>query len=190
MNSSEESNHDDEDYDCDGPCSDDDQMDDDDDTGGAVSSAEYHATVDYLKAKGFCWVGSGMFRSVYKRKGVVVKVPFNNDGYVDNRTEAAAWRKYHNEPTTLGVYVAPCRLLSNGCLMMVTVDSNKIDWNDLPPWANLIDCNQVGMYKGRMVAYDFALDVMEREEWEKEWGTSSMFFHSRRLPYLRKRHAA
>jgi hypothetical protein len=160
---------------------------DDEEVGGSVSQKEYDATCDALKSRGFEYVGAGMFRAVFMRGGVVVKVPHNKDGYIDNRTEAAAWRKYRNKPTSRGAYVAPCRLLDDGCLMMVSVDSDNINYANLPAWARQIDCSQVGMYKGRMVAYDFALDVMEREEWEKEWGTFSKFFHENRLDFLKKK---
>lgn len=143
--------------------------------------------VDKLQAAGFEFVGEGMFRAVYMRKGIVVKVPHNKDGYIDNRTEAHAWRIYRDKATSLGIFLAPCRLLSNGCLMMVTVDTgDKRAYEDLPDWALKVDCSQVGIYKERLVAYDYALELVERAEWEKEWGTTSRFFHCNRLPYLRK----
>jgi len=160
---------------------------DDEEVGGSISQLDYDAKCDSLKDRGFKYVGCGMFRAVYMRGGVVVKVPHNKDGYIDNRTEAAAWKKYRNKPTSFGVYVAPCRLLDDGCLMMVSVDSENVDYGSLPAWARQIDCSQVGMYKGNLVAYDFALDVIEREQWEKEWGTSSKFFHHNRLSYLKKK---
>lgn len=158
-----------------------------DDTGGHVDN---HRIIAELVKRGFEHVGGGMFREAYMRKGVVIKVPHNRDGYVDNRTEAAAWRKYRNKPTSLGVYLAPCRLLPNGCLMMRAVDTERPNYSSLPTWAQSIDCSQVGFYKGRLVAYDYALDIMEREEWEMNWGTASNFFHEHRLPYLRKKSAA
>ena len=163
-----------------------DMYDENEEVGGSLSQGEFDSMCDKLKDSGFTYVGSGMFRAVYMRGGVVVKVPHNKDGYIDNRTEAAAWRKYRNKPTSFGAYIAPCRLLANGCLMMVSVDECAIDYHKLPAWAKKIDCSQVGMYKGNLVAYDFALDVMEREKWEMEWGTSSKFFHQNRLPYLKK----
>lgn len=173
--------------DCCSECLPDDDYDEDEEVGGSISQREFDAMCDSLKDRGFDYVGSGMFRAVYMRGGVVIKVPHNKDGYIDNRTEAAAWKKYRNKPTSFGVYVAPCRLLSDGCLMMVSVDSENVDYGSLPAWARQIDCSQVGMYKGNLVAYDFALDVMEREQWEKDWGTSSKFFHQNRLSYLKKK---
>jgi hypothetical protein len=82
---------------------------------------------------------------------VVVKVPHDKDEYIDNRKEAAAWKKYRTKPTSFDVYVAPHCLLSDGCLMLVSVDSENVDYGSLLAWA--------AMYKGNLVAYDFALDV-------------------------------
>src|SRR5208282_6466306 len=77
--------------------------------------------IAYLKGRRFVRVGQGCFREVFHRKGVVVKVPFTTDGITDNRIEAAAWRHYRNNPTNRQLILAPCRLLTNGCLMMVAV---------------------------------------------------------------------
>lgn len=195
--SSEESNHDDcQCGDCEqcGNCGDCDACcppdEDDEEVGGSLDQEVYDAMTDEVKNAGFSYVGAGMFRTVYIRDKVVIKVPHNQDGFIDNRTEAAAWRKFRNNPTPFGVHLAPCRLLPNGCLMMMAVDTDYGEFSDLPGWARSVDCSQVGFYKERLVAYDYALDVLEREEWEKEWGTASKFFHQNRLSYLRKKSAA
>jgi hypothetical protein len=107
---------------------------------------------------------------------------------IDNRVEAAAWRKYKSQPTDLGIHLAPCRLLTNGCLMMVTIE--KLNAWDHPLWAKKIDGQQVGSYKGKTVAYDYALDVTERHIWEEEWKVMSEYFRDEWLnmkPHLRKK---
>lgn len=101
-------------------------------------------------------------------------------------SEWQAWKKYRERATSFGIFLAPCRLLSNGCLMMMTVDTDSREEEELPNWATKIDCSQVGIYKERLVAYDYALELVERAAWEKEWKTTSRFFHANRLPYLRK----
>jgi len=153
----------------------DDEVEDDswkgDDLDGKFESFEEH-----LRSKGFTYLSEGSFRRVYERKGIVIKVPTCTDGLLDNRVEHTAYHKYWNGPTRRGVYLAPCRLLANGCLMM-----KKLTWEiglDRPKWAALIDGRQVGPYKGRMVAYDYALDMTERFKWEREWKCESKFFNS------------
>lgn len=145
--------------------------------------AVYRDIINKLKSIGFVYVGHGMFRTVYMRGNVVVKIPHDISGQIDNRTEARAWKIYRDKATSLGIFLAPCRLMSNGCLMMVTVDTNVGKMN-LPYWTNIVDSYQVGIYKNRVVAYDYALDIIEREQWENEWRTYTDFFHNVRLSYL------
>lgn len=160
--------------------------------GGTVGD-RFDSFIEHLLAKGFRYLSQGGFRRTYIRDSIVIKVPHVNDGLVDNRVEAAAWRKYKSQPTDLGIHLAPCRLLPNGCLMMVTVES----WNwvvEKPAWASKIDSGQVGHYKDRTVAFDFALDVTERYQWEKDWNDFSVFFQEdwviNRKPHLKKESAA
>ncbi len=153
-------------------------------SGGSVGN-KYMPFRQYIAEKGFSFIEAGSFRSTYIRKGAVIKVPRNKDGEVDNKVEAAAWRKYKNQPTDQGIYLAPCRLLSNGCLLMMTVDLSQDYEKDengcsvFPEWIYDIEGYQVGMYHSKLVAYDYALDIPERIKWEKEWGTKSEYFHHR-----------
>ena len=160
--------------------------------GGSVGD-RFAAFIEHIQARGFQYLSMGGFRRTYQRGKVVIKVPHVNDGLVDNRVEAAVWRKYKSQPTDLGIYLAPCRLLSNGCLMMVTIDH----WNwdiDKPLWSSKIDSGQIGTYKGRAVAYDYALDNTERYQLEQEWNHFSVFFQEdwviNRKPHLKKESAA
>jgi hypothetical protein len=133
---------------------------------------------------GFSEIDSGSFRVAYGRKSVVIKVPMNEDGEIDNRVEAAAWRKYKNNPTDRGLYLAPCRLLPNGCLMMVQVNFDYTPaeaderWS-AGHWSQKVESHQVGKYHGRIVAYDYALNVSERMAWEEEWEVVGHVFRRR-----------
>jgi len=149
--------------------------------GGFVED-QFLAFEQHLLTRGFREIGYGSFRRTFKRGKVVIKVPRCNDGANDNRVEAAAYRKYKNGPTSQGIFMAPCRILSNYCLMMVHVEgaylyADEDDGKKVPHWAKLVEGRQCGYYHGRLVAYDFALDISEREEWEKSWGVRSEFYH-------------
>ena len=150
--------------------------------------SRYYAFEAHLEKIGFEYLSCGSFRATYIRNQVVIKVPQNHDGVVDNVMEALAWKKYKSKATRLGSDLAPCRLLTNHCLMMVAVEQD-IDHDDKPFWSSHIDQKQVGSYKGRVVAYDFALDITERYLWEKEHKLRSEFFHDTwlsRKPHLKK----
>ncbi|CAB4196677.1 hypothetical protein UFOVP1290_197 [uncultured Caudovirales phage] len=133
--------------------------------------------VSYLESKGFYYIGAGSFRHVYCRNNVVIKIPRNFNGGVDNMMEAKAYKKYKNGPTNLGLYLAPCRLLTNGCLMMMKVNTFMID-GEYPDWANYdtVDSRQVGKYRNRIVAFDFALNLSERLAWENDAKIYDSFF--------------
>ena len=119
----------------------------------------YKKVCKELEDRGFKFVGCGSFRNTYKRGNIVVKVPRHWDGFDDNIGEAYAWRKYRNNPKEEdGIVFAPCRLLPNGCLMMVLVDVEP-DYQSLPQWASHLDGSQAGYYKGRVVAYDAGCDL-------------------------------
>jgi len=144
--------------------------------GGFVDFDDFE---DKLKAAGFEYISSGSFRRTYARNKIVIKVPHNGDGIIDNRVEAAAWRKYRKNPTSRGLRLAPCRLLPNGCLLMVKLNLNtRRSW---PKWLKEVWCDgkQAGLYKRRYVMYDYACDIPERHQWEEEWGVESQWFSER-----------
>lgn len=145
-------------------------------SGGDIGD-KYEDFKKYLKTKGFSKVANGSFRVVYRRKNVVVKVPRNVDGEIDNMVEARAWQKYKSKPTDDNIPLAPCRLLPNGCLMMVSIDLVSLAYSR-PDWVSKIEGWQVGKYRGRLVAYDYALSINERSDWEKEWGVESEWFNN------------
>lgn len=118
-----------------------------------------------MEANGFHYLNSGSFRDAYARKGVVVKVPSNTEGLRHNIFEAYIYRKFRKTPTSKGALFAPCRLLGNGCLMMVTVEFYP-EGKPKPEWSDWIDHEQVGFYNGRWVAYDFGIDIGEDLEVE------------------------
>lgn len=131
----------------------------------------------HLRASGFRRLNRGSFREVYRRKNVVIKIPINVNGVIDNMMEAKAYRFYKNKPTSLGIVLAPARLLSNYCLMMPYVDQNLSDLEGpIPEWVEMVDADQVGIFKKRLVAYDYALDLQERYAWEIESNLKSDFF--------------
>lgn len=141
---------------------------------GKQIDENYKGFVEHIKRAGFTYVSSGSFRMVFERKGVIIKVPLTTDGFNDNLAEHKAYHLYFNSPTHDGIYMAPCRILPNGALMM-----RRLKWGrpySIPKWANQIDGRQVGPYKGRVVAYDFGLDLSERAEWEKDWTIKSTFY--------------
>jgi len=160
-----------------GDCSDCNELElEDESWKGRKISGDFEVFEEYLRSKGFIYLSEGSFRRVYERKGIVIKVPTFEDGLLDNRVEHTAYHMYWNGPTRRGVYLAPCRLLMNGCLMM-----KKLTWDTVitrPKWVELIDGQQVGIYKERIVAYDYALDMTERFNWEREWKCESKFFNS------------
>jgi len=137
----------------------------------------YSSFVKLLESIGFHYVGSGSFRHVYCRKNIVIKIPRNYNGEIDNIMEAKAYRKYKNGPTNLGLYLAPCRMLRDKCLMMMKVNTFMIE-GEYPDWANYdnIDHRQVGQYRNRIVAFDFALNLSERLDWENSEGFTGTFF--------------
>jgi hypothetical protein len=144
--------------------------------GGEV---DYSNFIEYIQSLGFEYIGAGSFRRAYRRDKVVIKVPINGDGILDNKTEAAAWHKYKSRPTSKGYFLAPCRMLPNSCLMMVLVESCNYS-SSVPEtsWAERIEGHQIGMYRDKVVAFDFALNIPERATWEKEWGMYSEWFYA------------
>jgi hypothetical protein len=149
---------------------------------------QYQEFRSYLKSNGFVPIGMGSFRQTYRRDRIVVKVPRGLDGISDNIAEAISWKKYRDRPTPYEQYLAPCRLLANKALMMVHVDTD-IPYYNKPEWCRKIDSAQVGKYKGRIVAFDYGLEVPERFCLEELWGNQPESFfirnwtnHHPRLP--------
>jgi hypothetical protein len=147
---------------------------------------DYSAFIRHIEPLGFKFEGQGTFRLAYKRGKVIIKVPRNIDGIYDNRIEAAAWHKYKSQPTPKGYLLAPCRMLANGCQMMVTVNLtwffNQDVFSDIlhkEDWTYRIEGGQVGMYREKVVAFDFALNIPERALWEREWGVRSTWFYDK-----------
>lgn len=126
--------------------------------------------------KGFKYFDFGSFRSVWSNKDYVIKIPVDKDGLLDNLMEAKAWKKYKNNPTNLGIVLAPCRLLSNFALLMPFINTCTYHQKELIEWSDKVDAQQIGMLNGRTVAYDFAHNLTERLTWETELGVSESWF--------------
>jgi len=102
------------------------------------------------------YVGQGRHRKVYKRGGVVLKIPMNLGGAEANIKERQLYISRRKE----GIF-APCRLLKNGCLMMVALTNTCScdDYNENHPlWIkNLLDGPQIGTDRnGKTLVYDYA----------------------------------
>lgn len=143
----------------------------------------YRPFLAHLTQHKFNYLGEGDFRIVYGRGNdfrkptMVIKVPTNRNGIIDNIMEFKAWKKYGHGPTDLGIYLAPCRLLSNNALMMPYVAAWNYGRDRFPPkWADQLDCYQCGLYRGRIVAFDYALNIRERYQWERELKIRNSFF--------------
>lgn len=125
------------------------------------STEKTNQFIDHLTKHGFRREGSGGSRIGFRRNKIIIKVPHSVYGLIDNQLEYDSYLKYrHGFPS--GMLLAPCHLMSNGCLMMRLVD-RKIDRSvPLPDWAVCIDGTQVGYYNNKLVAFDYAHDVPDR----------------------------
>jgi hypothetical protein len=124
----------------------------------------------YLESIGFSFIGNGSFRDCWSRGDLVIKVPKNHDGALDNIVESEVYKKFHS---INGVKLAPCRLLNNGALVMLKVDTS-VRYDE-----GRFDGNQVGIRKGQFYVYDYALDCPEfRIKLEKELGIYSVYFYT------------
>jgi hypothetical protein len=119
--------------------------------------AFYNEVRNDLIKRGFKGLGNGSSRYGYQRGKVVVKVPHNEGGYYDNIMEAYAYHTYRKAPDDIGRVFAPCRLLPNGCLMMVFVE--RKERYEMPDWTHFIDQAQCGTFKDRIVVYDSAYNL-------------------------------
>ena len=54
---------------------------------------KYSSFSNYLTKNEFKYIGCGSFRHVYSREKVVIKIPRNYNGRLDNIMEAKAYRK-------------------------------------------------------------------------------------------------
>jgi len=122
---------------------------------------------DYIESKGFKFIGQGLFRRAYQRGKVVIKVPRSICGFEDCVMEAYAYFTFRKNPDYRNYVYAPCRLLTNGCLMMVYVD--EVESSHLPKWTGYIDGQQCGLYNNRIVAYDSACDITDYRRQAIEW---------------------
>ena len=129
----------------------------------------YDAFEKYLVAKGFRYIGSGCFRNAFQRGKVVVKIPRSLCGLEDNIGEAYAYNRFRKEPDARGRYYAPCRLLCNGCLMMVYVEPGTWDRETRPEWVRYVDSYQCGYFRNRVVAYDSGCDIGHLWSDAKAW---------------------
>jgi hypothetical protein len=65
-------------------------------------------------------------------------------------------------------------------MVMVAMGSMYMDDADplkVPYWVSLVEGRQCGYYHDRVVAYDYALDISERGEWEEQWGVRSEWYN-------------
>jgi len=127
----------------------------------------YDMTTATSLERGFSFCGRGQSRMVYRRKNVVIKFPRGFSGLEDNICEAYAYHKYRKQSNYNGEFFAPCKLLSNGCLMMNFV--SKMDFKDMPRWTFYIDSSQCGMFNGRVVAYDGAHSLIYLKDDALRW---------------------
>lgn len=107
---------------------------------------DFNGLVNAITSK-FEVVGEGSNRiSVSRNKDFVIKIPKNTCGLTDN------W----HEASVRNVIYCKARLYCNVLLVMTKVTYVKHE--ELPQWANRIDCQQVGKTKyGKIKAYDFGL---------------------------------
>lgn len=140
-------------------------------------SAERRA--EYLDATmashGYKLMGNGKHRRTYLSPNgrYVLKFPMLDLGIRDNRDEHMLWHEHKSSPNKDGVLYAPCRLIndfiimmwacsdtcgySDGCERAINSGTLKRRTNDVPVWADYIDCMQVGtLHNGKIVAFDYA----------------------------------
>jgi hypothetical protein len=116
-----------------------------------------------LVSNGWKFCGEGRHRRVIRRGNVIIKIPHKLSGMKANKQEASLYKGHFNQPNKeTGVYYAPCRLLSNGCLMMrhvnVLDDLDPCQKHIMPKWAiNMEDGPQVGYSKShKLMAFDYS----------------------------------
>jgi hypothetical protein len=107
-----------------------------------------------LCKQNWIFLGSGCSRRVWQRKNVVIKIPYNEKGVIDNKKEYSIYKTTHDKK------YAPCRLTINNCLIMrkLFLNIECLDENNLPKWIfDLKDDLQIGIdNKGNILIYDYA----------------------------------
>lgn len=97
----------------------------------------------------------GRNRATFISKNFVIKFPLNDDGEMNNFTEA----NYHSVQTAKGKSFT---IDGFTCLIQEKIKTLEypIDFNLYPEWTRSIDSGQVGYdSKGNLKSYDFAEDV-------------------------------
>jgi hypothetical protein len=123
----------------------------------AYVDEEYAALIEKYYDRFGTPIGAGLTRVTFQtRRGTVVKVPYNEDGVAANWRERnerdipMPWRRMNSDGTLEMSKVRTYYIDSN-----FTPDGNfPVDEDDWPEWAWDIDSNQIGLYKGQLVAYD------------------------------------
>ena len=87
-------------------------------------------------------------------KRMVIKIPLNMEGEIDNGREASHWKT--NLKGDNFIPVAACRLSEvMGYNLLIMQYIEEIPINELPEWAGYVDCSQVGKNRaGKFKAYD------------------------------------
>ena len=126
---------------------------------------KYYIT-NFLSKKGFRYVGEGRHRFVYlsKNKRFVLKFPIDDNGLRANIEEAEIYslfkNKIYDKRIVRDADYAPCRLIDGCILMMFSIESDlgfaDFETHLYPKWVLDIDSTQVGLYKNRLVAYDYS----------------------------------
>lgn len=99
-------------------------------------------------------ISSGRNRVVWRTgKGHVIKVPRCYDGIVDNEWEACTSYEYHAKTKLLCIPDTRIDI----CLMQEVNLDHGIPYKKLPDWTTFIDCSQVGLRNGKLLAYDFGI---------------------------------
>jgi hypothetical protein len=111
-----------------------------------------------LDKRKYEFIGNGGTRIGFKHGNVVIKIPLNQCGVADNKTEAELYKT-----STQKHLLARCKLLpTNNWLVMTYVKDlikNDIDVESWPDWVHYMDSNQAGRtISGKIVAYDYACD--------------------------------
>jgi hypothetical protein len=110
------------------------------------------------------FLGMGSTRIVYGYSHkYVIKVPRLrwDNGHLGERCnyhESAEFRRYGRQPCINGIVRAWCKSLANGWLLMERLVETRLPQHERPPWADYVDCGQVGIARdGIIVAFDYGL---------------------------------
>lgn len=119
-----------------------------------------------LEKRGFALsksVGRGRYGMINLKKNLVIKIPHNLRGIMDNISENNTFNKYLKNKNDY-IPLAHCKLFSfnksgfNLLLMEYLKPYNNI--KDLPEWVRCVDCFQVGYdVKGNLKSFDYAQEI-------------------------------